>query len=241
MAEWSLVYEGFDPDEEKLREALCTLGNGYFATRGAAEEAQADEVHYPGTYLAGGYNRVVSEIAGEVIESEDLVNFPNWLYLTFRLEEGEWLDLTKVELLDYRQELNLECGMLLRTFLFRDTRGRETAVSSRRIVHMADPHLAAIELRLTARNWSGRVCVRSALDGEVVNAGVERYRQLNGKHLEPLQSGRVGENGIYLIIQTNQSRLHVAEAARLQAFCDGRPVVVDRSTWAHSRLCSGHG
>ena len=31
---WSLVYEGFDPAREGIREALCTLGNGYFATRG---------------------------------------------------------------------------------------------------------------------------------------------------------------------------------------------------------------
>ena len=33
---WSLVYEGFDPAREGIREALCALGNGYFATRGAA-------------------------------------------------------------------------------------------------------------------------------------------------------------------------------------------------------------
>lgn len=36
MASWSLVHEGFDPDQEALREALYTLGNGYFATRGTA-------------------------------------------------------------------------------------------------------------------------------------------------------------------------------------------------------------
>ena len=36
MNEWALVYDGFEPDREGLREALCTLGNGYFATRGAA-------------------------------------------------------------------------------------------------------------------------------------------------------------------------------------------------------------
>jgi trehalose/maltose hydrolase-like predicted phosphorylase len=30
---WSLVYEGFDPAQERLRESLCTLGNGYVATR----------------------------------------------------------------------------------------------------------------------------------------------------------------------------------------------------------------
>jgi len=36
---WSLTYEGFLPTEEGRREALCTLGNGVFATRGAAPEA----------------------------------------------------------------------------------------------------------------------------------------------------------------------------------------------------------
>ena len=52
MNEWTLSYEGFDPGQERLREALCTLRNGYFAPRGAAEEATANVVHYPGTYGA---------------------------------------------------------------------------------------------------------------------------------------------------------------------------------------------
>ncbi|MGA8017660.1 MAG: hypothetical protein WCA42_02215, partial [Desulfobacterales bacterium] len=42
-------------------ETLCTLGNGYFCTRGAAEEAEDDGIHYPGTYIAGGYNRMKTE------------------------------------------------------------------------------------------------------------------------------------------------------------------------------------
>ena len=55
MNPWLLAYDGFDPPAEQLREALCTLGNGYFATRGAAPEVAADAVHYPGTYVAGVY------------------------------------------------------------------------------------------------------------------------------------------------------------------------------------------
>ncbi|HXV92528.1 MAG TPA: hypothetical protein VD813_04455, partial [Pseudonocardia sp.] len=47
---WTLEFEGWDPADEGRREALCTLGNGYFATRGAAPESAADGVHYPGTY-----------------------------------------------------------------------------------------------------------------------------------------------------------------------------------------------
>ena len=97
--DWSLVYEGFDPEKERLREALCTLGNGYFATRGAAPESEADPIHYPGTYLAGGYNRLKTDIAGRTVENEDLVNLPNWLLLSLRLEGANWLSIRAVDIL----------------------------------------------------------------------------------------------------------------------------------------------
>ena len=70
---WSLVFDEFDPAKEGIREALCTLGV-YFATRAAATWAVADGVHYPGTYLARGYNRLRNDIAGRVVENEDLIN-----------------------------------------------------------------------------------------------------------------------------------------------------------------------
>jgi len=161
---WSFVYEDFEPEQEKLRETLCTLGNGYFATRGAAPEADADDVHYSGTYLAGGYNRLTTEIAGRTVESEDLVNLPNWLPLTFRIEGGAWFDLRKVEILDFRQELNLKHGVLLRTVRFRDSEGRRTTLASRRFVHMASPHLAGLETTLTSEDWSGRLEIRFGVD-----------------------------------------------------------------------------
>lgn len=236
MLEWTLSYDHFDPAHERLRETLCTLGNGYFATRGAAEEARADDIHYPGTYLAGGYNRLETEIAGRVVENEDLVNMPNWLCLTFRLEDGDWFDLATVVILSYRQTLDLREGVLTRAIRFRDAQGRETTLTSRRLVHMGDPHLAAIEMTLTAENWAGRIQVRSALDGRVVNAGVQRYQQFNKWHLEPLHTERVGEDGMCLVVETNQSHLQVAEAARTQVFREGERVAVDRQTLTNEAL-----
>src|SRR5215208_7307490 len=32
--EWTFAYDSFDPDEEGLREALTSTGNGYFCSRG---------------------------------------------------------------------------------------------------------------------------------------------------------------------------------------------------------------
>ncbi|MBE0599303.1 MAG: glycoside hydrolase family 65 protein [Desulfuromonadales bacterium] len=225
MNGWSLRYEEFDPAQEALREALCTLGNGYFATRGAAPEASADDVHYPGTYLAGGYNRLRTDLAGRTVENEDLVNFPNWLPLSFRFQGGEWFDLRRVELLAYGQELDIRRGVLQRQLRFRDQQGRVVALRQRRLVHQANPHLAALETTLTAENWSGPLEVRSALDGRVVNDGVRRYRSLANRHLQPLEAVEA-EGGILLLrMRTCQSRLEMVQAARTRIFQGAREVV----------------
>ncbi|MGV8074158.1 MAG: glycoside hydrolase family 65 protein [Syntrophobacteraceae bacterium] len=231
MTEWSLIYEGFDPKEEGLREALCTLGNGYFATRGALPEAEADGVHYPGTYLAGGYNRLRTEIAGREVENEDLVNLPNWLPLTFRIPGGSWFKLEEVEILSYRQELDLKRGILLRTVRFRDDKGRESRLDERRLVHMANPHLAAIELTLVPENWSGAMEFRSALDGRVVNSGVERYKKLNKRHLKALETKEINEDSIFLKVETTQSELRIAQAAKTRIFQSGEHVETERRLW----------
>ncbi|UCE63680.1 MAG: glycoside hydrolase family 65 protein, partial [Nitrospirota bacterium] len=228
MSDWSLVYEGFDPEKERLREALCTLGNGYFATRGAAPESEADPIHYPGTYLAGGYNRLKTDIAGRTVENEDLVNLPNWLLLSFRMEGANWLSIRAVDILSYQQELDFRKGLLLRKFVFRDNQGRQTMVTSRRFVHMGNHHFGGLEMTITPQNWSGRISVRSGLDGRIVNAGVERYKALNNKHLQPLESAEVENDGIFLLMETTQSKLRVAEAVRTQFFLEDSLIHVNR-------------
>lgn len=218
MIGWEVVYDHYAPAQEGVRETLCTLGNGYFATRGAAAELAADGVHYPGTYLAGCYDRLSTEIDGRPLESEDLVNAPNWLPLTFREAGGSWFGTEPTDFLSYSQILDLKRGLLTRDVRVRDGRGHITRVTSRRLVHMGDPHVAAIELTLTAENWSGRVEVRSAIDGEVANRGVERYRLLNSQHLVAVDARAVGEEVVCLQMRTVQSGIQIAEAARTRVF-----------------------
>ena len=89
---WLLTYTGYDPGTEGVRETLCSLANGYWGSRGAAPHARADRVHYPGTYLAGVYNRLDSTVAGTVVCDESLVNAPNWLPLTLPHTNGTPID-----------------------------------------------------------------------------------------------------------------------------------------------------
>ena len=230
MDQWRFVYDGYDPAQEGLREALCTLGNGYFATRGAAPDCAADEVHYPGTYLAGGYNRLKSRIAGREVENEDLVNLPNWLPLTFQIDEGDWFRVDNVEILSYRQELDLKAGLLRRDVRFRDGSGRTTRWNERRLVSMADPHLAALSIELTAEDWAGRLTVRTGLDAGITNSGVPRYRDLASRHLETLELHHLGSDVLFLRVRTSQSLIHIAAAARTRLCRDGAEVEAERRT-----------
>jgi alpha,alpha-trehalase len=240
MSAWSLTYEGLDPENERLREALCTVGNGYFATRGAAPESRADETHYPGTYVAGLYNRLVTKIAGREIENEDLVNVPNWLLFQFRVADSQWFDLAGPTIEDYRQELDLRRGVLLRSCAFEDQEGRRTRLTQRRFVHMANRHVAGLQTTFRAENWTGRFEVRSAIDGLVTNAGVARYRSLESRHLEPVSTGFPDPESMLLQVRTTQSRVEVAIAARTRVLRDGETVDVDRHDVEESGFVAQH-
>ncbi len=233
---WTLRYHGWDPKQEGLREALCTLGNGNFATRGAAEESVSDGIHYPGTYFAGGYDRIATEIQGEVLVNENLVNWPNWLRLAFRPRGGEWLSLPLYEVVSHEQALDVRQGILRRHLRVRDRAGRETALSCRRLVSMDDPSLGAIEWELLPINWSGRVEIRSALDGGVVNEGVARYRRLRGDHLVPEEAGLDDAESMWLVVRARQSRLRMAQVARTRVTSPGARPVYGRGAHTSDRI-----
>src|SRR5664280_2897628 len=66
---------GVDLDRQRLR-----------VHRGAAEWEDDDDLHYPGTYIHGVYNRETTILGGHPVINEDLVNLPNWLVLKLRIE-----------------------------------------------------------------------------------------------------------------------------------------------------------
>jgi trehalose/maltose hydrolase-like predicted phosphorylase len=228
--DFTLVYDGFDPEKEKLREVLTSTGNGYFCMRGAAEWEDASAVHYPGTYAHGVYNRESTIIAGRPVPNEDLVNLPRGLSLKLSIEGEEPFRLHNVELLSYRHTYNLRYALVTREVRFRDRAGRETSLTSRRFVSMGRMHLAALAWELVAENWSGRAEIVSSLDGRVLNRGVARYQQLWGRHLDPDGPRLHAPDVIALKLRTRQSRIEIATAARTRAYMGDDELMLARST-----------
>ncbi len=170
-------------------------------------------------------------MGGHPVRNEDLVNLPNWLVLKLRIGGDEPITLKNVELLSYRHEVNFRTATVMRRLRFRDRQGRETTLSSRRFVSMASMHQAALEWTIVAENWSGPVEVITALDARVINQGVARYRELEGRHLHPVASRTPGPDTISLIAQTRQSHIYVAEAVRTRVYAESHELEVERGLY----------
>lgn len=224
QSSWSLIYNWFEPEEESLRESLCTLGNGYFAVRGAVNESTCSRIHYPATYIAGIYNRLKTNISGRTVFNEDMVNCPNWLFLTFRIGDSEWFSPSTSRILFYRQELDMRRGVLRKEVRFQNRMGQKTLVESERFVSMHNQHVGAIRYVITPENYSSQITVRSMIDGAVSNTGVQRYRKLNSKHLEPCSLGEIGKNGVFLDMRTTQSKINITEASKIRVFSGGNEI-----------------
>ncbi|HLN53508.1 MAG TPA: HAD-IA family hydrolase [Lentimicrobium sp.] len=226
---WRLTYQEFDPIKERTREALLTIGNGYFGTRGAMEETNASQFHSPGTYVAGLYNRLESKVGDRMVENEDFVNVPNWLPVTFRIDDGQWFDFSSVKFLEFNKTLDFRNGVFSRKIVFEDTLGRITALDSHRLASMQNPHLAALQYSITPLNYTGRITIRSGINGNIINEGVERYKQLNQKHLKPDEEGYQG-NTIYVSVETSQSAIKIAEAATHRIFLEEHELMLEART-----------
>jgi trehalose-phosphatase len=237
---WSFTFGGYIPEQERLREALCTVGNGYRATRGCAPESDAGPVHYPGTYAAGLYNRLTDQVGDMQIDNESLVNLPNWLSLKFRIDGGDWFDVDTADILTYRQCLDLRNAELTRELRFRDPSGRTSRVVQRRIAAMHLPHACALETTIEAQDWSGTIELLSMIDGDVRNSGVERYRDLASDHLVATTTSELSPNSTLLVCETVQSRIPIAVAARTSVRRGGESLPPDGTFVTESRRTGHH-
>ena len=265
--DWTVIYTGFDKSEHPLQEALCSLGNGYFVTRGALEmernlaateardepkdERKAEEKlkdggqipgkewNYPGTYLAGGYNRLKSAVQDRIIENEDLVNWPNWMYLSFRINDDEWFDLDRLDIIDFETRLHLKDGILERSMRFRDNQERETSIVSRRLVSMDNFHAAALKWEFKAENWSGRVTFRSGIDGCIINNNVARYADLNQDHIEVLEKSDEGDNKVFLVSRSKQSLIQFAQMIQTKFYRDMNQLEIKQKKFEQTDFIAG--
>lgn len=228
--QWCLNYYDYIPEQEGVREAMCTIGNGYFGTRGSLEFAKSDENHYPGTYITGVNNRLSSKINGIIINNEDMVNCPNWLIIQIKIGANDWEQFNPEEIVEFHRQLVLKHGVLKHKILLCNKQGQQTLIETSRFVSMSDPHCAALKYNIIPINYSDTISVRSGITYATKNTGVKRYQQLANQHLKTIDKGC--KNDIcHVLVETTQSKIKIAQAINTKFFINGKKVESNNSLY----------
>mgnify|MGYP005838868895 CR=1 FL=1 len=217
---WSITYYEYDKKLEKSRESLLAVGNGYFGNRGAMEEVRADENHYPGTYIAGLYNRLESPVGDRLIENEDFVNTPNWTLIEFKIDNGEWWDYNTADFEFYKKHLYLKTGLFTKELVVKAPDGKRFKIESKRMASMVKMHAGAQLYTFTPLNFDGKITFKIGIDGKIENRGVNRYNSLNQNHLEFISANATDEK-LLVNVKTRQSNITVSQAIKHTACING--------------------
>ena len=156
MNTWSLIEDRFIPSLAAAHESLFTIGNGYLSTRGSFEESLIGELR--ASFIQGLFVTPPGELPL-------LGALPDWTGLTLSVD-GTPFSLDRRPA-GYKRSLEFRSGVVEREVLWR---GPETGVVKlrfRRLLSMAQPHLAALELTVTALTTLSSVRIETGLDAGI--------------------------------------------------------------------------
>lgn len=193
---WLVVENAFDADKLNHHETIFTIGNGYLGTRGAFEEYYPNENR--STFLHGVFDDT------PVVFTE-LANAPDWMELEIWLA-GERFSLEEGSLEAYHRELDMSTATIKRSLTWRSPNGRTTRLEFERFASLADLHLCALRVQITPLDYTGKIYVRTGLNGEADNLGL--------KHWQWLDQGARGDSA-WLKLRTRGSGVELGQAVRL--------------------------
>ena len=190
---WLIKETKWERSLQNIRESQFSLGNGYLGTRGVLEEIPYDAM--PGTYIAGIYDRIGSQVA-------ELVNLPNPFNFRFTIK-GEKLDVVAMDVLKHRRILNMKKGLLIRHTLYQDSKKNRYDYQSLRFVSMHTKNIGVMQIVITPLDTSCVLDVNTGIDTSVFNAGV--LSEGRKKHFRIKEVGQ-HKNAGYLAVETLEKK-----------------------------------
>jgi maltose phosphorylase len=184
-------------------------------------------VYYPDKTRVGWWKNGYPEYFAKVLNS------CNWIGLKITVD-GETLDLnTATAVNDFYRELDMQSGLLKRSFQATLPSGKIVAVQTERFVSIVNDEIGALSYSITPINFSGSIEICSYLDFDVENED-SNYDE---KFWESVSCGQ--ENGTsYVHAKTKKTGFEVSVAMRNSSTVDGAAVAWDSTTEAtHMYVC----
>ena len=162
--EWRWVERRFTPELTAQSETTFSIANGYLGLRGHNYEGQPAFLH--GTFINGFYETwpitYAEKAFGFARHGQTIVNVPDGMIIRLYVDD-EPFSLDTANLIRYERALDMRNGCLDREVIWETPGGKRVRIKTRRLVSMADRHLAAVEYEVTVINARAPVVLVSRL------------------------------------------------------------------------------
>jgi maltose phosphorylase len=169
---WSIIEEGFKPENIKSSESIFSLGNGAMGQRANFEEYYSGDT-FQGSYIGGVYYPDKTRVGwwknGYPEYFAKVLNAPSWIGINIVVNDVI-LDLnTCKSISNFRRELNMKEGWLSRSFTATLKNDIEISVKSQRFLSMTQEEIGAIKYQISPLNCDAHISYEPFLDGNIVN------------------------------------------------------------------------
>ena len=204
--EWLIVEEGFNPKLNRISESIFSIGNGKMGQRANFEEKYSGDT-LRGSYVAGIYYPDKTRVGwwknGYPEYFAKIINSTNWIGINIAID-GVELDLATAKVLSFNRVLDMQHGLLVRTFVAELPNGKRVEVNAQRFVSIRNTTIGAVRYSLKALNFSGKISVNPYLDGDVFNED-SNYDEKFWVESDKEISGAEG----YLTVETLKTKFRV--------------------------------
>ena len=168
---WHIIEEGFDMHVNRVSESIFSIGNGKFGQRANFEEKYSGDT-LEGNYVAGVYYPDKTRVGwwknGYPEYFAKVLNAPNWIGLNITINNEE-LDLAKCEVSAFSRTLDMQKGLLHRSFTAKMQNGITITANITRFCSLSKSNLGAISYSFSL-DKDATVSIESSIDGTIVNA-----------------------------------------------------------------------
>lgn len=219
---WSLIEEGYHPDNIKSSESLFSLGNGAMGQRANFEEQYSGPT-FQGSYIGGIYYPDKTRVGwwknGYPEYFAKVLNAPNWIGINIHIN-SESLDLNTCKKIEhFRRELNMREGWYARSFKATLQNGAEIQVSSKRFLSLNIDELGAIAYSITPLNNTVKILAEPYIDSGIRNEDAN-WEERFWETLHIKQEG----NQAFIVAKTLKTHFHVSAFMQVEAALNGKPL-----------------
>src|SRR6516225_492066 len=214
--EWNVIEKTFHPEFLAQLETVLSLGNGYLGIRGCPEEGGPNAEN---TTLINGFHETRPIVYGEEAyvyakTGQTICNVTDSKIIKlFVDDEPFWLP--KANILRYDRRLNMKSGTLDREILWETPAGKQVLITSRRLVSLANKHVAAISYNVTLVNAAASLVISSEMTANEASA----FTDANDPRQTRIFAGRVLHRRTSYAKDRRIVLCHATEKSRLTLTC----------------------